>query len=41
MGDRGRVRVIELFSEEASVKRIIKYFKVVQEKFQNNILNSF
>ncbi len=32
MGARGRVRAVELFSEEASVKRIIKYFHVVQEK---------
>lgn len=37
MGTRGRVRAIELFSEEASVKRLIKYFKVVQKKSQNNI----
>jgi glycosyltransferase involved in cell wall biosynthesis len=37
MGTRGRVRAIELFSEEASVKRLIKYFKVVQKESQNNI----
>jgi glycosyltransferase involved in cell wall biosynthesis len=32
MGNRGRVRAIELFSELASVKTLIKYFKVVQKK---------